>query len=91
MLDFICHIHEQLCSVFTFCKVHRIKLDLMFMKHYAPNRCLYIKLAKLRPGVGFAEMSHLQKFEAHSYNTFRNIMITNFQSSNLKREIIHKK
>ena len=24
------------------------QLDLMFMKHYAPNRCLYIKVAKLR-------------------------------------------
>ena len=36
------------------------KLELMFMKHYAPNRCLYIKVAKLRAGVGSAEMSHLQ-------------------------------
>ena len=32
----------------------------MFMKHCAPNRCLYIKVAKLRTGVGSAEMSHLQ-------------------------------
>ena len=37
-----------------------LKLELMFMKHYAPNRCLYIKVAKLRTGVGSAEMSHLQ-------------------------------
>ena len=36
------------------------KLELMFMKHYAPNRCLYIKVAKLRTRVGSAEMSHLQ-------------------------------
>ena len=36
------------------------KLELVFMKHYAPNRCLYIKVAKLRTGVGSAEMSHLQ-------------------------------
>ena len=36
------------------------KLELMFMKHYAPNRCLYIKVAKLRTWVGSAEMSHLQ-------------------------------
>ena len=36
------------------------KLELMFMKHYAPNRCLYIKVEKLRTGVGSAEMSHLQ-------------------------------
>ena len=38
----------------------KTKLELMFMKHYAPNRCLYIKVAKLRTGVGSAEMSHLQ-------------------------------
>ena len=37
-----------------------VKLELMLMKHYAPNRCLYIKVAKLRTGVGSAEMSHLQ-------------------------------
>ena len=37
-----------------------IELDLMFMKHYAPNRCLYIKVAKLRTGVGSAETSYLQ-------------------------------
>ena len=36
------------------------KLDLMFMKHYAPNRCLYIKVANLRTGVGSAETSYLQ-------------------------------
>ena len=36
------------------------KLDLMFMKHYAPNRCLYIKVAKLGTGVGIAEPSYLQ-------------------------------
>ena len=38
----------------------RRKLELMFMKHYAPNICLYIKVAKLRTGLGSAEMSHLQ-------------------------------
>ena len=43
-----------------FCQKTYIKLELMFMKHYAPNRCLYIKVAKLRTGVGSAEMSHLQ-------------------------------
>ena len=37
-----------------------LQLDLMFMKHYAPNRCLYIKVAKLRTGVGSAETSYLQ-------------------------------
>ena len=40
--------------------LNTIKLELMFMKHYAPNRCLYIKVAKLRTGVGSAEMSHLR-------------------------------
>ena len=43
----------------VFVKIQK-KLELMFMKHYAPNRCLYIKVAKLRTGVGSAEMSHLQ-------------------------------
>ena len=38
----------------------KIQLDLMFMKHYAPNRCLYIKVAKLRIGLENAETSHLQ-------------------------------
>ena len=33
----------------------------------------------------------LAKFEAPSCNTFRDIMITNFQSPNLQREIIQKK
>ena len=28
----------------------------MFMKHYAPKRCLYIKVANLRIVVGSAEM-----------------------------------
>ena len=44
-------------------KIENLKkkeLDLMFMKHYAPNRCLYIKVAKLRTGVGSAETSYLQ-------------------------------
>ena len=47
-----------------FCEKYHLsslrKQELMFMKHYAPNRCLYIKVAKLRTGVGSAEMSHLQ-------------------------------
>ena len=39
----------------------------MFMKHYAPNRCLYIKVAKLGTGVGSAEMSHLQNCSLKIY------------------------
>ena len=45
----------------------KTKLELMFMKHYAPNRCLYIKVAKLRTGVGSAEMSHLQNCSLKIY------------------------
>ena len=33
----------------------------------------------------------LTKFEALSYNTFRDIMITNFPSPNMQREIIRTK
>ena len=39
----------------------------MFMKHYAPNRCLYIQVAKLGTGVGSAEMSHLQNCSLKIY------------------------
>ena len=39
----------------------------MFLKHYAPNRCSYIKVAKLRIGVGSAEMSHLQNYSLKIY------------------------
>ena len=39
----------------------------MLMKHYAPNRCLYIKVAKLRTWVGSAEMSHLQNCSLKIY------------------------
>ena len=44
----------------SLCFHYKDRLDLMFMKHYAPNRCLYIKVAKLRTGVGSAETSYLQ-------------------------------
>ena len=46
---------------------YKKELELMFMKHYAPNRCLYIKVAKLRTGVGSAEMSHLQNCSLKIY------------------------
>ena len=36
-------------------------------------------------------LDQLTKFEAPTYNSFRDIMITNFQSPNLQREIIRKK
>ena len=39
----------------------------MFMKHYAPNRCLYIKVAKLRTGMGSADMSHLKNCSLKIY------------------------
>ena len=44
-----------------------LRLELMFMKHYAPNRCLNIKVAKLRTGMGSAEMSHLQNCSLKIY------------------------
>ena len=47
--------------------IQKSKLELMFMKHYAPNRCLYIKKAKLRTGMGSAEMSHLQNCSLKIY------------------------
>ena len=43
------------------------QLELMFMKHYAPNRFLYIKVEKLRTWVGSAEMSHLQNCSFKTY------------------------
>ena len=42
------------------------ELELMFMKHYAPNRCLYIKVAKLRTGVGSARC-HTYKIAVSKY------------------------
>ena len=33
---------------------------MMFIKHYAPNRCLCIKVAKLITGLRIADMSQLQ-------------------------------
>ena len=56
------------------------QLDLMFMKHYAPKRCLHIKVAKLRTAVGSAE-TKLQ----------RQIIQRALQIPNLQREIIRKK
>ena len=43
------------------------QLDLMFMKHYAPNRCLYIKVAKLRTRVG-VQRHHTYKIAVSSYS-----------------------
>ena len=55
------HFKNRLLEILSFeNRGSRQQLELMFMKHYAPNRCLYIKVAKLRTGVGSAEMSHLQ-------------------------------
>ena len=34
-----------------------LKLELMFMKHYAPDRCLYIKVAKLITGLGSVDVT----------------------------------
>ena len=39
----------------------------MFMKQYAPNKCSYIKVAKLRTGLGSAEMSRVQNCSLKIY------------------------
>ena len=59
-------------------KIHT-ELDLMFMKHYALNRCLYIKVAKLRTGGGAETKLQCQTIQRA------------LQSPNLQREIIQKK
>ena len=59
-----------------------LKLDLMFMEHYAQNRCLHIKVAKLRTGLGSAGASNLQNCQ-----TIKRAL----ESRNLQREIIRKK
>ena len=46
---------------------------------------------KLSPMNLLIILYQLIKFEAHSCYSFRDIMITNFQSPNLQREIIRKK
>ena len=38
----------------------KLQFQNIFMKHHAPNRCLNIKVAKIRTGLGSADMSHLQ-------------------------------
>ena len=45
------------------------KLELMFMKHYAPNRCLYIKMAKFRTGYG--ECRDVTPTKLQSQNIFK--------------------
>ena len=65
---------------------HICELDLMFMKHYAPNRCLYIKVAKLRTGVGSAKTSSFIPTKLQCQTIQRSL-----QSPNLQREIIREK
>ena len=55
----------------------------MFMKHYAPNRCLYINVAKLRTGVGGAETSPT-KLQCQTIQRA-------VQTPNLQKEIIRGK
>ena len=45
-----------------------VELELMFMKHYAPNRCLYMKVAKLRTRVRSAEISHPKNGSVKIFN-----------------------
>ena len=58
-------------------KLSEFELDLMFMKHYAPNRCLYIKVAKLRTGVGGAETSYLQNCSVKLFKEHFKVQIYN--------------
>ena len=57
------------------CDSHTSQLDLMFMKHYAPNRCLYIKVAKLRTGVGSAKTSYLQNYSVKLFKEHFKVQI----------------
>ena len=47
----------------------KLKLELMFMKQYAPKRCLYIKVEKLRTGVG--ECRDVTPTKLQSQNIFK--------------------
>ena len=61
-----------------------MKLDLMFMKHYAPNRCLYIKVAKIKNWSGECRDVIPTKLRCQAIQRA-------LQSPNLQREIIRKK
>ena len=71
--------------------------DIMITNFQSPNlqREIIRKKAKLffkfSPINFLIILYQLTKFDAPSCNTFRVIMITNFQSPNLQREIIRKK
>ena len=54
------------------------KKNIITFLHFSPINLLII-------------LNQLTKFEAPSCYSFRDIMITNFQSPNLQREIIRKK
>ena len=56
----------------------------MFMKHYAPNRCLYIKVAKLKNLSGEYRDIIPTKLQCQAIQRA-------LQSPNLQREIIRKK
>ena len=49
-------------KIFELCEQTIVSKEtrMMFIKHYAPNRCLCIKVAKLITGLRIAEMSQLQ-------------------------------
>ena len=65
-----------------------VKLDLMFMKHYAPNRCLYIKVAKLRTRVGSAETSYLQNCSVKLFKRHFKVQICKGRFKKNKTKII---
>ena len=74
--------------------------DIMITNFRSPNLQMEIVKKKKNKKKLFSKFSpsnlliilyQLTKFEAPSCYTFRDIMITNFQSPNLQREIIRKK
>ena len=71
-----CVKQSEMFKYFVYSRLgNKKKLDLMFMKHYAPNRCLYIKVAKLRAGVGTAETSYLQNFSVKLFKEHFKVQI----------------
>ena len=66
----------------VFLKITRTRFDVY--ETLCPNRCLYIKVAKLRTGVGSTETSYLQNCSVKLFKE-------HFKSPNLQREIIPKK
>ena len=60
------------------------------MKHYAPNICLPLKVAKYAKGPNSKKIlqnlfKHSTKFQAPSSNSYRDILLTSLKCPNLQR------